>query len=486
MKVRFFDYFLVAMLLCGCQENEQLVGDTLITNVNIVDVESGKIIPEQDVLISGERIKSIRPSKKARYTAPNQINGAGKYMIPGLWDMHAHPDDPEVWRMDPKTEEKDRLLPLFVINGVTGIRDMGGDIDLVKRWRENYASGELFAPKIFAGGPLLDGPNPMWDGSVGIEGPEQVKNVVDSLINAGVDFLKVYSLLPRETYLELSKYANEIDFPFVGHVPFTVPPSEAAATGMKSQEHLLEILKECAAEPNEEFMNALGKMENRIDRSNKMNDFRLNTFDRIKADSLYTTFKKHGIWHCPTLSMWQKNAWYEQEWEKDLGHTELLPPYLRAYWTPEHNDHLQNRDNEDYIKTKQRLYGLYQEMVREMNKKGVLLLAGTDVGANPLCHPGVGVHNELEALVQAGLTPSEALKTATLNPAIFFKIQNDYGSVSEGKIADLVLLNGNPLEQMDNTRKIDMVIREGNVLGSERIAEIKNGIRAANLGTWEE
>ncbi|NAY91278.1 amidohydrolase family protein [Muricauda sp. JGD-17] len=483
MRVKILYCLLIGLLASACQEKEKLIGDTLISNINIVDVKTGKILPTQDILIDGDHIASIRPSNTANYAKQSHIDGEGKYIIPGLWDMHAHPDDPEVWRMNPKEEEKERLLPLFVVNGVTGIRDMGGDLNLVKRWQSKYANGELLVPKIFAGGPLLDGPNPMWDGSVGIAGPEQVKYVVDSLIHEGVDFLKVYSLLPRETYLELSRYAQEIDFPFVGHVPFTVLPSEAAATGMKSQEHLLEILKECADKPDEQFLKKLGSIENRIERSNKINDFRLKTFDGFKADSLYSIFKEQGIWHCPTLSMWYKNAWYEQEWGRDLELTELLPPYLQAYWTPEHNDHLQFRDNTDFIKTKQRLYQLYQEMVKNMNDKGVLLLAGTDVGANPLCHPGVGVHNELEALVEAGLTPAEALKTATLNPALFFEITEEYGTVSEGKRADLVLLEGNPLEDINAIRSISNVIRDGRVFDSEKIFEIKKSIQKINTGS---
>ena len=477
----------ICFLVLSCQPKQKLIGDVLLEHVNIVDVELGELILDQNVLIADDKIIAVRSAEdEVHYEAKTQIKAQGKYLIPGLWDMHAHPDDPEVWRMNPKQEEKDRLMPLFVVNGVTGIRDMGGDIKLAQRWRQMYESKELLAPKIFAGGPLLDGPNPMWDGSVGINGPEEVKQVVDSLIKEGVDFLKIYSLLPRETYLEVSRYANEIGFPFVGHVPFTVPPSEAAETGMKSQEHLLEILKECSDVPSEAFLNEVRALANGIERSNKLNDFRLSTFNVAKADSLYTLFKTYNIWHCPTLSMWHKNAWYESEMENDGELVTYLPPYLKAYWTPEHNDHLQYRDNQTFIETKKRLYNLYLDMVREMNKKGVLFLAGTDVGANPLCHPGVGVHNELEAFVKAGLTPAEALRTATLNPALFFEIQENYGTVAEGKVADLVLLNENPLLDINNTRKINSVVRDGKVLNTNKIEEIKKEIKVANSGTWQE
>lgn len=477
----------LCLVLVSCLKREQIKGDVLIKDVHIVGVEQGRVTTNQNLVILEDRIVHIDSNaQNFDYKVTEIVDGSGKYVIPGLWDMHAHPDDPEVWRMKPEADKRDLLMPLFVVQGVTGIRDMAGSLDVVKAWRKQYQKGELLVPKIFAGGPLLDGPNPMWDGSVGIDSPEKVKPIVDSLITEGVDFLKVYSLLPRDTYLALSAYANEIYFPFVGHVPFTVPPSEAAETGMKSQEHLLEILKECADTPSEDFIANVGKIGNGIDRSNAINAFRLSTFNESKADSLYDLFVEKEIWHCPTLSMWYKNAWYESELLKDKELLNYLPKYLQKYWTPEVNDHLNHRDNETFIATKKELYKLYLKMVKRMNEKGVMLLAGTDTGANPLCFPGIGVHNELEALVDAGLSPAEALKTATINPAVFLEVEKDYGSVSVGKIADLVLLSQNPLEDINNVRKISAVIREGQLFDAAKIIAIKDSIKAKNSNTQND
>jgi imidazolonepropionase-like amidohydrolase len=178
--------------------------------------------------------------------------------------------------------------------------------------------------------------------------------------------------------------------------------------------------------------------------------------------------------------MWQKNAWYESELEKDRPLLEYLPPYLRTYWTPEVNDHLKNRDREAYIAIKQRLYERYLQMVGRMQELGVPLLAGTDMGANPLCHPGEGVHNELEALVEAGLTPLQALRTATLNPAVFLGIEANYGTVETGKKADLVVLGGNPLESIGQTRNIAFVLRDGQLLDAARLSAIRQEILEQN------
>ena len=457
-------FFLFYWLLLACSTKPPISGDLLISDVNVVDVVSGVLLPHKDIVIRGKRIAHIAGADGGyEYLVGSKLNAAGKYIIPGLWDMHAHPDDPELWRMQPGEAERDSLMPLFVAFGVTGIRDMGGSLELVKKWRALYAQGEMLAPEIYACGPLLDGPNPMWDGSVGIQGPEQVPAIVDSLVVAGADFLKVYSLLPRDTYMALSKYATENDIPFAGHVPYTVSPSEAALTGMKSQEHLLEILKECATTPSAHFLDSVQNLSSAIARSNALNAFRLANFDNTKADSLYALFADKQIWHCPTLSMWYKNAWYEEELSADSVYISLLPDYLRRYWQPEQNDHLGHRQDSAYILTKRKLFRAYLDIVRGMHVKGVKLLAGTDTGANPLCFPGLGVHNELKALADAGLTPAEALKTATLNPAVFLDIDEDYGSVARGKIADLVILNKNPLADIRNTRSIAWVIRDGRV-----------------------
>lgn len=465
-------------LFGSCSKNPVISGDTLISDVNVVDVASGVIMPHQDIVIRRNRIAHIANADGAdEYKVARTLNASGKYIIPGLWDMHAHPDDPEVWRMHPGERQKDSLMPLFIAFGVTGIRDMGGSLELVKRWRALYKQGELLAPEIYACGPLLDGPNPMWDGSVGIRGPEQVPEIVDSLMAAGADFLKIYSLLPRDTYFALSKYATEKDIPFAGHVPFTVLPSEAALTGMKSQEHLLEILKECAGPVPEALLDSIQGLESAVARSNAINAFRLGSFREAKADSLYKLFAAKDIWHCPTLSMWFKNAWYEEELPADSVYLNLLPQYIQRYWRTDTNDHLGHRQDSAYINTKKELYKTYLDMVRGMHENGVKLLAGTDTGANPLCFPGLGVHNELQALTEAGLTPAEALKTATINPAEFLGIGNTYGSVTEGKVADLVLLNKNPLAEIGNSLKIAAVIRDGRLLDSIGLVELKHRLR---------
>ena len=482
MIIRSRSIFLIGIILFqfACREKEKL--DLAITNIHLIDVVTGEVQSNRVVIIHNKRIFSIDSGKLSdAYTYKKLHYAEGKYMIPGMWDMHAHPDDPEVWRMNPTKEARDMLMPLFVTNGVTGIRDMGGDLGVVKRWRQMGEEGRLLVPEIVACGPLLDGPNPMWDGSVGINGPEEVPKVVDSLIEAGIDFLKVYSLLPRNTYFALADYANRKKVPFVGHVPMTVLPSETATTGMKSQEHLLEIINETFSDKN--GLDQLDTIEDRYGRYAARNQYMIDHFDRGKMDSLNKLFVKNDIYQTPTLSMWKKNAWFEEEVIKDDSLLSYLPHYLRKYWTVGVNDHLNNRDNQAFIDTKRSLYQQYLVIVRMMNKAGVQLLAGTDMGANPLCFPGIGLHNELADLVYAGLSPLEALQTATINPSRFLEMDDYYGTLEKDKYADLVILDKNPLENIENIRSVDAVIKSGELYPSEALKEIKKMIQESHKST---
>jgi hypothetical protein len=267
----------------------------------------------------------------------------------------------------------------------------------------------------------------------------------------------------------------------VGHVPYEVLPSEAARSGMKSQEHLLEILLECSARSKDISTGNVdyGDLETGIEKYIYKQNLIIDTFDSSKFQNLVETLLETNSYITPTLSMWSKNAWYERELESDSLLFDFLPPYLRKYWAVEINDHLRYRDHLDLIEVKKRLYHEYEKLVKAFHQAGVKILAGTDMGANPLCFPGIGVHNELEALTNAGLSPAEALRTTCLNPALFLEIDSDYGSVESGKVADLVLLEANPLEDINHVRSIWGVILEGELYDFQERSKNFEMIRAA-------
>jgi hypothetical protein len=470
MKNIFFFVLVITQLNANSQLKRR--ADMSIENVNIVDVETGSIITGMDVIVKGDRIHNVLKSGTTEIDAIRRVDASGQYLIPGLWDMHAHPDDPEMWRMNPDESSRDLLLPLFVLHGVTGIRDMAGSLKVVNEWKEKMANGSLLGPKIFAAGPLIDGPNPMWDGSIGISSKNAAIGKVDSLIEAGVDFMKVYSLLPDSIYYALSEYASSLDFPFCGHIPQNVTNSAASKSGMKSLEHLLDIPLECSSEETRIRNNTLDyrgiddRLSKYVFRTKRM----IETYNSQKAKTLYSEFVKNDTWITPTISMWYKNAYFEKEVKEDQIYFKYLPKYMQKYWTPQVNDHLRYRQKE-FLEVNQLLVEHYKLIIKDMHEAGVRLLAGTDMGANPLCWPGLGVHLEIAMMEEAGLSPAEALKTATINPAIYLGIEEDYGTISSGKFADMVLLSENPLETVSNTQKIVGVIKSGNYFNKKRIAE---------------
>lgn len=460
MRFSLFFFLLLYLNVTGQSNSSQ---DYWVTNAYVVDVQNGQLMDGlKDIHIKNGKITAIETHQTQKRKQTTTIDAKGQYLIPGLWDMHTHPDDPEVWWMTPVPEDRDLLMPLFVLYGVTGTRDMAGDLQLVQDWRQKIKRGELLGPEIIAAGPLLDGANASWDGSVSIPDAQRVQFIVDSLKMAGVDFLKVYSGLPREVFFPLTEYAQKVNLPVVGHIPTDVTTVEGAAAGMICQEHLLNIILECSTKEADIRQGNIdyGDAENGLDRYYIRNKLMMDHFSIEKAKVLYEAYAKYNTWHSPTLSMWYKNAFYESEKPKDEQYFRYLPKYLRKYWQPDTNVHLKYRQKK-IVETKQRQFDFYLQIVKGMHDAGVPLLAGTDVGANPLCWPGIGVHNELEMFVKAGLSPAEALKTATINPVTFLQIEKDFGTVAVGKIADLVLLKGNPLDDIQQIRQIDAVIKMG-------------------------
>lgn len=463
---------LLLLMLPSLAQQWRKKPDVAITNVNIIDVESGSVQSGMDVLITADRILEVRETSTEGLETARVIDGSGKYLIPGLWDMHAHPDDPEMWRMKPNETGRDLLMPLFVLHGVTGIRDMAGSLKVIKTWREKMANASLLSPVIYAAGPLIDGPDPMWDGSIGIPNTKLVPQKVDKLVEDGVDFLKIYSLLPDSIFFSLAEYARANDIPFCGHVPQTVTNAQASNAGMKSLEHLLDIPLEVSS-AEERVRNRTidyGPIDDRLGRYVYRTQLIIDTYDQKKADKLYQLFVKNDTWITPTISLWYKNAYFETEVKEDQKYFKYLPKYMVRYWKPEVNDHLKFRQPE-FLEIQKKMVDHYSRIIGDMHKVGVKLLAGTDTGANPLCWPGLGVHLELEMFEKAGLSPTEALKTATINPVKYLGVEEDYGTIKKGKFADMVLLTENPLESISNTQKIFAVIKGGSFYSKGRIKE---------------
>ena len=389
-------------------------------------------------MITGDRISAIGDNIPLPADA-RVVDATGKFLIPGLWDMHVH------WY----TRD---TFSLFIANGVTGVRQMFGNSDLL-RWRDQIAKGSLLGPRMVVASPILDGPQPIWPNSIALHNEVEGRKAVRRVKDRGADFVKVYALLPRDAYFGIADEAKQQGMTFVGHVPNSVSPGEASDAGQKSIEHLTGILIACS-DKETELRDKLVKADSPEARG-RIQATALETYDAKKAADLVARFVKNQTWQCPTLTVLRSNAYLGDENFRRDGRLRYIPRLVQQRWSYR----LANRSGGDNAGAKTVLQKQF-EIVGAMQKAGVPILAGTDTG-NPFCFPGFSLHDELALLVIAGLTPVEALRSATLSPAKFFGLDQTLGTIEQGKIADLVLLDANPLSDIRNTQRINAVVSNG-------------------------
>ena len=432
-----------------------------LVHATIVDVRTGHLLADQTVIIIGDRIRSI--SRKATIPANAQVvNCAGQFIIPGLWDMHAH----ALW----STDQIKRMFNLFLANGITGIRDMGSPLPVSETlsWRSRSADGSILAPRIVAAGKLVDGPQPVWQGSVAVGSPDQAREAVEALHKQGVDFIKVYSRLPREEYFGVAAEAKKEGIPYVGHVPMYVSAREASVAGQRSIEHLSEESFACSskeAELRRQLVATAPGAERDQVRKQQMKVI-VDTFSRPKATALAQLFAKNNTWQVPTLLVQYTYAYVDPFQLVDSTGMRYVPPATVKGWSERLGGYRRIRDASD-MEAQKRSYELESDIVRLMRRNGVHFMVGTD--AETFYPAGFGLHKELSLFVSVGFSTLEALQAATLNPAIFLGEEKDTGTIEPGKTADLVILDANPLEYIGNTERIAGVLVSGRYLDRSRL-----------------
>lgn len=443
-------------LLCGVSALAQS-STVAVRNVTVVDVTDGSLHQNQTVRIDGNEIDAVGRANEVRVPRDAQVvEGEGKYLIPGLWDMHVHA------ATDIRVES---FLRLFLANGITGFRDMFGSLDVAERARASVEAGELPGPpRIVVAGNIVDGPPGSWPGVVVASTPEDGRRIVDSLHAAGAPFIKVYFLLAPGTYYAISERSRELSLPFVGHVPFLVRAADASDAGQRSIEHLTGVLGGCSSDEkavlaaSRRLTGEMGAGNRAAATKNSMEPVRLAvaTQDDDRCRRLMDQFIENQTWQVPTLVSLRGKAYLRELAAAGDPRTRYFTPPSR--WTADGPYGFPFTEEQWDI-----LQGEYErqkEVVGMMADVGVPLLAGSDT-AIPWAFPGFGLHDELELLVEAGLTPLQALQAATLEPARFFGRTDELGTVTEGKLADLVLLDANPLEDISNTQRIPAVVADG-------------------------
>ncbi len=442
---------------------EPSVQTLVFTNVNVVDTRDGRILPDMTVVVRSGRIQAVA---KFGLIAENHnvrvINAAGKYMMPGLWDMDVHTAGTSaVW------DEK-IIYPLYVANGVTGVRDMGGDPDLLEQRRQRVDDGALPGPHILFAGPFLSGGKSNTQ-TVAVNNPAEAREAVAKLKKRGVSLLTIRSDISRDSYFALADEAAKLKIQFDGPVPDSITAAEASAAGQRSIERLTGILLACSSKEDELRRQGSQALANQdVAPHASVATLAMATYDPEKAWNLFVQLSNNNTWQVPAL-VWSQTI-------ASMGDTNLtadprlkyVPISVRRQWELEK---LRPQTSPEALELTKKQSARELELVNIMRRAGVQFMAGSD-GPDPYVFPGFSLHTELEWLVESGFSPTQALQSATFNPALFLAKLDKFGVVETGHAADLVLLQANPLEDIRNTRKIAAVVVAGKYYSRQELDKI--------------
>ena len=453
---------LAAALIAAQPDTAQSSRRIAITNVTVIDVAAGRALPAQTVLIVGDHIASVGASKTVTIPAgTTRLDGSGKFLMPGLWDMHGHLFSNS---HKPGTDDHAWHFPLYIATGVTGVRDMWTNLDeipLVRRWAEEARTGRLVAPRVAVTGPMVNGADGILRNVIVVTTAEEARAVVDRLKDGGAEAVKIHSRVPRDAYFALMARARERRIPVVGHVPAPVTLREAIEAGQHSVEHLNGVADACARESVEADATQLRE---RSPAPGQVQQMVVDGYDERRCEDVMRRLREAGVWQVPTLADARLRLVPSDPSRTTRAELKYVPKTERADWEAGRPGGRGRAGDQAaaaaLAETRRQVFEEQQNLVGMMQRFGVPLMTGTDV-SNPWVVPGFSVHDELALFVESGMTPAEALRAATLSPARFLGRTQTLGTVARGKLADLVLLDADPLVDIHNTLKIQAVVAGG-------------------------
>lgn len=470
-KILVFLAVLVSMFAFACSRAKSQF--LAITHVTVIDATGSPAQRDMTVLIAKQHIAAIGPSASTNVPSNFEIlDASGKFLIPGLTDAHIH-----LTGAGEPSGSREFIVPLLLANGITTVRDMGGYLESIFPLREEIKNGKRLGPQIFTPGPYLDGSPPSFQPSFVVTNATQASEDVGNLVQRHVDFIKVQSRLNRDAYFAIAAAAKREHISFVGHVPDQVSAIEASNAGQRSIEHLTGELRACAAnEPGLMRQQMLPAAKNETLAQAHARQFAwerelLASYSEAKAEQLIATFLYNDTWQTPTLILLKSNAYpiSVQESLRD-PRNKYVPRKILDSWREGTHDRDKFVSPQEY-EFNAKLLEKSMQFVGKMQSAGIHIMAGTDSSA-PYDFPGFSLHEELVLLVESGLTPMQALQAATKNPAEFLGVFKTQGSIEQGKVADLLLLDANPLDDIHNTQKIRALILQGKLLDRSTLDQL--------------
>lgn len=445
---------------------------TIIKNVNIVNVETGEIAKNQFILIEQSRITKIDSSKIAVPEDALLIDGKGKYLIPGLWDMHTHSNQHSEWLHH----------PLYIANGVTGVRDMSGQLNEMDsywvgsrerlQWNKDLNNNTRVTPRyVLQSSYQMDGKKAIPENVPDffkLQNPLQVDSLLQFYKNEKIDFIKVYQQLPKETYKTLAEKAPEFGLHLAGHKPMFLSLEEAVNLGQKSFEHGRIFMYECFPETD-----SLKNPTNWKQYFSKSKAKIVQQFDSVQAKELMHLMNQKGAYWTPTLQTLKFEANAHKDSFSNNENLKYVTKVRKRLWWKYDTDHNKEKNLEsEGTNISEQFFKASKKQVMLANQLGVPIMAGTDV-TDSYVFAGFSLHDELYELTTSGLSNLEALQSATIVPATFSNLVKDYGTIAINKKADLVLLNKNPLDDIKSTKEINGVLLNGVYYDEEKLTELK-------------
>jgi imidazolonepropionase-like amidohydrolase len=448
----------------------------VVRNVTTVDVQTGSLHPSQTVVIQGTRITAVGDA--AQLTIPKGariVEGTDKFLIPGLWDMHVHATGPAVDRL---------FLPVLVASGVTGVREMFGTFRWYADARALAKRGEIVMPRLVGAGHILDGKPQIWQ-SVEVADAAQARHAVDSLARGGAAFIKVYSRLMPDEFRAAADEAKKKGLSFAGHVPTLVSVDEALSLGMASIEHLQMFTTACSSQ-EEAFRSALldaVASPKAWDSATVIQRLQLpmlpQSFDRSRCTALAKRVAASNTWMVPTVVVLHSTSYLDDSTLRRDPRLQYIPEFFKNGWNPANDFRFRAVTPQGWAARK-RIFDEQLQILRILHDAGAKFLAGTDL-SNPYLYPGFSLYDELAYFTQNGFSNLEALQAATINPARFLNATDSLGTIAAGKLADLVVLDANPLTDIGNVARVNAVIANGVLIDAARRQQIlKNAVAMAS------